>query len=98
MIKPTSRMQTVSNRGAYISLRMPWLIVNQTRLPLPGAVPTPLLALLVQRGGIPGAPGGVMTLVGIVALEILRDGSDDSLDRAACRLIRVAISRNRKED
>jgi hypothetical protein len=36
---------------------MPWLKVNQTRLLLPRAVPTPVLALDVQRAGIPGPPG-----------------------------------------
>ena len=37
---------------------MPWLIVNQTRLSARAAVPTALLALEVQRGGMPGDPGG----------------------------------------
>ena len=36
---------------------MPWLTVNQTRPLRPRAVPTPLLALEVQRGGMPGQPG-----------------------------------------
>ena len=36
---------------------MPWLSVNQTRLAKLNAVPTPLLALEVQRGVIPGQPG-----------------------------------------
>jgi len=35
-------------------------MVNHTWLPLPAAVPTALLALEVQRGGMPGAPGGVI--------------------------------------
>jgi hypothetical protein len=35
---------------------MPWLIVNQTRLSARAAVPTALLALDVQRGGIPCDP------------------------------------------
>jgi hypothetical protein len=37
-------------------LRMPWLMVNQTRLSARAAVPTALLALDVQRGGIPRGP------------------------------------------
>src|SRR5882672_5502132 len=36
---------------------MPWLRVNHTRLCRLSAVPTPLLALEVQRGAIPGQPG-----------------------------------------
>src|SRR5476651_2578862 len=36
---------------------MPWLSVNQTRERSDSAVPTPLLALDVQRGGMPGWPG-----------------------------------------
>jgi len=36
---------------------MPWLNVNHTRLCWFNAVPTPLFALEVQRGGIPGQPG-----------------------------------------
>jgi hypothetical protein len=36
---------------------MPWLNVNQTRLLLLRAVPTPTFALEVQRGVMPGAPG-----------------------------------------
>src|SRR4051812_26516411 len=36
---------------------MPWLRVNQTRLIKLRAEPTPVLALDVQRGGIPGCPG-----------------------------------------
>ena len=41
---------------------MPWLRVNQTRLTAERAVPTPLLALEVQRGGMPGQPGASVTL------------------------------------
>jgi hypothetical protein len=41
----------------YISLKIPWLSVNQTRLLSLRAVPTPVLALEVQRTGIPGPPG-----------------------------------------
>jgi len=44
-------------------LRIPWLIVNQTRLSARAAVPTALLALDVQRGGIPGDPGGAVKSV-----------------------------------
>jgi hypothetical protein len=36
---------------------MPWLKVNHTRLLRFSAVPMPVLALDVQRGGIPGQPG-----------------------------------------
>jgi hypothetical protein len=36
---------------------MPWLMVNHSGLCDESAVPTPLLALDVQRAGIPGAPG-----------------------------------------
>jgi hypothetical protein len=36
---------------------MPWLSVNQMRLAGFSAVPTPLLALDVHRGGMPGQPG-----------------------------------------
>src|SRR5437016_13485923 len=36
---------------------MPWLSVNHTRLCRLSAVPTPDLALEVQRGSIPGQPG-----------------------------------------
>jgi hypothetical protein len=36
---------------------MPWLIVNQTLLCWLSAVPTPVFALDVQRGAIPGQPG-----------------------------------------
>jgi hypothetical protein len=35
---------------------MPWLMVNQMRLSARAAVPTALLALDVQRGGIPRGP------------------------------------------
>src|SRR4051812_46416576 len=38
---------------------MPWLSVNQTRLAFDSAVPTPDLALDVQRAGTPGAPGAM---------------------------------------
>jgi hypothetical protein len=38
-------------------LKIPWLSVNQTWLLLLRAVPTPVLALEVQRAEIPGAPG-----------------------------------------
>src|SRR5690349_4637607 len=41
---------------------MPWLMVNQTRLSFPTEVPTPLLALEVQRAGMPGQPGALMPL------------------------------------
>ena len=41
---------------------MPWLSVNQTRLTGEIAVPTPLLALEVQRGGMPGQPGASVTV------------------------------------
>jgi hypothetical protein len=36
---------------------MPWLMVNQTLLCWFKAVPAPVLALEVQRGGMPGHPG-----------------------------------------
>jgi hypothetical protein len=36
---------------------MPWLIVNHTLLCWFSAVPMPLFALDVQRGGMPGQPG-----------------------------------------
>ncbi len=36
---------------------MPWLTVNQTLLCWLRAVPAPVLALEVQRGGMPGQPG-----------------------------------------
>jgi hypothetical protein len=36
---------------------MPWLSVNHTRPLLPSAVPTPVFALDVQRGSLPGQPG-----------------------------------------
>src|SRR6266568_2859396 len=45
---------------------MPWLMVNQTRLAAESAVPTPLLALDVQRAGIPGAP---CATVGVAAMH-----------------------------
>ena len=50
---------------------MPWLKVNQTRLDESMAVPIPLLALDVQRGGIPGAPKAwpVLSLLVILSLE-----------------------------
>ena len=38
-------------------------MVNQTRLVSDNAVPTPLLALDVQRGGIPGRPGASVTVL-----------------------------------
>ena len=41
---------------------MPWLSVNQTRLTGDSAVPTPLFALEVQRGDMPGQPGASVTL------------------------------------
>lgn len=37
---------------------MPWLIENHTRLTGEAAVPTPVFALEVQRGSMPGQPGG----------------------------------------
>src|SRR5207237_3606914 len=37
--------------------RMPWLMVNQRGLAWLSAVPTPVLALEVQRAGMPGPPG-----------------------------------------
>jgi hypothetical protein len=39
---------------------MPWLSVNHTRLLRFSAVPTPLLALEVQRGEMPGHPGAAI--------------------------------------
>jgi hypothetical protein len=36
---------------------MPWLVVNQTLLCWFKAVPAAVLALEVQRGGMPGQPG-----------------------------------------
>jgi len=39
------------------SFRIPWLSVNHTRLLRLSAVPMPVFALEVQRGGMPGAPG-----------------------------------------
>src|SRR6266536_4542735 len=36
---------------------MPWLSVNQTLLCWFSAVPAPVFALEVQRGGMPGQPG-----------------------------------------
>ena len=36
---------------------MPWLMVNQRGLAWLSAVPTPVLALEVQRAGMPGPPG-----------------------------------------
>ena len=41
---------------------MPWLRVNQTAAVAPSAVPTPLLALDVQRAGMPGQPGAWVAL------------------------------------
>jgi protein-L-isoaspartate(D-aspartate) O-methyltransferase len=41
---------------------MPWLVVNHTRLLEVKAVPTPLFALDVQRGSIPGHPGAKRTV------------------------------------
>src|SRR3954453_10855319 len=41
---------------------MPWLIGNQTRLSEPVEVPTPLVALDVQRAGPPGQPGASLAL------------------------------------
>src|SRR5262249_10968843 len=38
---------------------MPWLSVNHTRLCRFRAVPKPVFALEVQRGGIPGQPGAM---------------------------------------
>ena len=35
---------------------IPWLVVNHTRLLALSEVPMPVLALDVQRGGIPGQP------------------------------------------
>ena len=46
---------------------MPWLVVNHTRLCRFNAVPTPLFALEVQRGSIPGQPGAQLS----VSLKIL---------------------------
>src|SRR5579864_4320452 len=51
---------------------MPWLRVNHTRLEGLSAVPTPFLALEVQRGGMPGHPGGVFGF-GLFML-LVRDG------------------------
>src|SRR5207253_4089894 len=48
----------------------PWLSVNHTRLLAPRAVPTPVLALDVQRGGIPGHPGAYRR---VVIARLLRD-------------------------
>jgi len=39
---------------------MPWLWVNQTALRGESAVPMPSLALVVQRGSIPGEPGALV--------------------------------------
>jgi hypothetical protein len=45
---------------------MPWLSVNQTRLDGLSAVPTPDFALEVQRGGMPGFPGGLLELESLI--------------------------------
>ncbi len=47
----------VGDNQSLIPFRMPWLSVNHTRLCRLRAVPTPLLALEVQRAEIPGQPG-----------------------------------------
>jgi hypothetical protein len=44
---------------------MPWLMVNQIWPVGESEVPTPLLALDVQRAGIPGAPGAFFGVTGI---------------------------------
>jgi hypothetical protein len=45
---------------------MPWLRVNQTRLGGLKEVPTPLLALEVQRGGMPGRPGALFSFDSVI--------------------------------
>jgi hypothetical protein len=49
---------------------MPWLSVNHTRLDGLSAVPTPDFALEVQRGGIPGHPGGLLELESLIVSYI----------------------------
>ena len=67
-----------------ISLKTPWLNVNQTRLWLLKAVPSPVLALEVQRAGRPGPFGaerlGVFFNLAVRGLfgMIFRIGQSDS--------------------
>src|SRR5438067_13855740 len=61
---------------------MPWLSANHTRLEAVSAVPTPLLALDVQRGGMPGQPGAKTS--GSSATEAVSlVPFDDDLDRVS---------------
>jgi len=59
---------------------MPWLIVNQTRLTGDSAVPTPDLALDVQRGAMPGQPGAsVISTSRSQAVILARDAKCGSI-------------------
>jgi hypothetical protein len=54
---------------------MPWLSVNQIGEVFDSAVPTPFLALDVQRASMPGAPGAKSSAARIVTC--LRQGNDE---------------------
>jgi len=47
-----------------------WEIVNQTRLRPSNAVPTPLLALEVQCGSMPGPPGAGLCATALVEVVL----------------------------
>src|SRR5579863_937320 len=68
---------------------MPWLRVNQTRLCWLRAVPTPVFALEVQRGGIPGQPGAylmVESLMKISSLGRMKNESSPARGRHASQI------------
>src|SRR5213593_2627964 len=73
---------------------MPCERVNQTRLCASIAVPTPLLALDVQRGGMPGAPGALP--IDIVIADRCRSNPSDQTRRF--RLLRVSRARGSLEE
>jgi hypothetical protein len=50
---------------------MPWLEVNQTLLCRFSAVPAPVLALDVHRGGMPGHPGAYTVLESLMKFHFL---------------------------
>ena len=50
---------------------MPWESVNQTGEAADSAVPTPFLALDVQRASMPGAPGALSWMGGAIPGECI---------------------------
>src|SRR3954469_13275999 len=73
---------------------MPWLNVNQARLSRLTAVPRPLLALDVQRAGMPGHPGA--NTVGASATAAPLEPRTDEAGHSPRRRSRPSVARRRE--